>query len=82
MEFSGRTLEDLLKSVSTEDGPTLFDVLVDEAGIKQEYAVLVNGSPVAAKGERALQMDLADGDQVVAMAVLRMVRGGEGDQAH
>ncbi|MBI4318620.1 MAG: hypothetical protein HY675_09025 [Chloroflexi bacterium] len=76
LEFSGRTLAELLACVQTEDGRSLYEVLVDESGISQKYALLVNGSPVPIGNGKALQAELADGDQVVAMALIRVVRGG------
>ncbi|MBI4322118.1 MAG: MoaD/ThiS family protein [Chloroflexi bacterium] len=76
VDFAGGTLEDLLRQIQTGDGQTLYDFLVENGELKPDYAVIVNGDSVAARGPSGLSMHLTDNDEVVAMAVLSVMSGG------
>lgn len=75
VEFAGQTLEDLLKTVKTRDGLTLYDFLVENGEMKGDYAVIVNGVNLAS-GDSCLSMEIGENDQVLAMTVLGVVAGG------
>ena len=73
IEFECATVADLLRSLETADGRSLYDNLVCEGRLHGDYAVLVNG--MSLKSEQ-LSQPLSDGEEVVTMAILRHLHGG------
>ena len=75
VEFEGATLVDLLKDVKSQDGRSLYEILVQEDGtISPDFAVWMNCRPV--RPQDSLEIPLQSGDRVIAMPVLRFRAGG------
>ena len=71
VEFEGSTLADLLRSLGTKEGQSLYSFLIEENRIKAGYIVSVNGRIVTSP-ETLLQ----PGDRVMTMDVVRLFHGG------
>ncbi len=73
VEFEQSTVGDLLRSLPTQDGASLYDHLVCEGRLRGDYAVLVNGLSL---GPDKLDTRLRGGEQIVTMEILRHLHGG------
>lgn len=73
VKFEEGTVADLLRSLKTVDGSTLYANLACEGKLRGDFAILVDGLSL-----RADQLDtpLGGGEQVVTMAILRHLAGG------
>ena len=67
------TVADLLRSLETVNGKSLYENITCEGKLRGDFAVVVNGQGL--KSEQ-LEMKLAGGDQIVTMAILRHLHGG------
>ena len=67
------TVADLLRSLATVEGKSLYENITCEGKLRGDYAVVVNGQGL--KSEQ-LEMKLAGGEQIVTMAILRHLHGG------
>ena len=73
--FTGRTLADLLKQITTKEGEDLYNVLIQEDGaVKPEYMVWLNNRPV--KKDHSLKIPLNSRDRIVVMPIIRFAAGG------
>ena len=73
--FSGETLGDLLKTLSTREGQNLYDVLVENDGsVRLDYTVRLNNRPC--KQSQSLGASLQSGDRLVLMPVMKFAAGG------
>ena len=73
MEFDGSTVADLLRTLETADGRSLYDNLVCEGRLRGDFAIVVNG--LSLKSDQ-LNKPLQGGEEVVTMAILRHLHGG------
>jgi sulfur carrier protein ThiS len=73
VEFEQATIADVLRSLATADGRSLYDNLVCEGKLRGDFAVVVNG--LSLKSEE-LNKALRGGEEVVTMAILRHLHGG------
>lgn len=67
------TVADLLRSLETVDGKSLYENITCEGKLRGDFAVVVNG--LGLKSEQ-LETKLAGGEQIVTMAILRHLHGG------
>ena len=75
VDFTGGTLDDLLREVTGDNGKTLYDLLLQEDGtIGPDYMILVNRRRVMP--EHGLEIPLQSGDRIIAMSDIRFARGG------
>lgn len=70
IEFEG-TIEDLLKSLTTLQGETLYQVLILDGKIKDGYLLSVNGRLI-----NSIDLNLQPGDRVMMMDLVRLFHGG------
>lgn len=68
------TVGDVLQSVPTEHGGTLYEFLTEAGNLRAEYMVRVNGGCVRRKA--GLDTGVHDGDTVLAMDIVRFIAGG------
>ena len=73
VEFECVTVADLLRSLETIDGRSLYDNLVCEGKLRGDYAIIVNGTSL--KSDQ-LTKALQGGEEVVTLAILRHLHGG------
>jgi len=73
VEFQCATIADLLRSLDTVDGRTLYDNMVCEGRLRGDFAIVVNG--LSLKSDQ-LNKPLQGGEEVVTMAILRHLHGG------
>lgn len=73
VQFQQGTVADLLRSLDTVDGRTLYDNLVCEGKLRGDFAVVVNG--LSLKSDQ-LNKPLQGGEEVVTLAILRHLHGG------
>ena len=73
VEFEQTTVADLLRSLDTVDGRTLYDNLVCEGKLRGDFAIVVDG--LSLKSDQ-LNKPLQGGAEVVTMAILRHLHGG------
>jgi sulfur carrier protein ThiS len=73
MEFNGSTVADLLRTLETVDGRSLYDKLVCDGKLRGDFAIVVNG--LSLKSDQ-LNRPLQGGEEVVTMAILRHLHGG------
>ncbi len=73
VEFDRATVADLLRSLDTMDGRTLYDNLVCEGRLRGDFAIVVNG--LSLKSDQ-LNKPLRGGEEFVTMAILRHLHGG------
>jgi hypothetical protein len=73
LEFEHATVADLLRSLETSDGRSLYDNLVCGGKLLGNYAIVVNGTSL---NSEQLNTPLQGGEEVVAMAILRHLHGG------
>ncbi len=73
VKFEEGTVADLLRSLKTVDGSTLYANLVCEGKLRGDFAILVDGLSLQAD---QLDTPLGGGEQVVTMAILRHLAGG------
>jgi hypothetical protein len=73
VEFDRATVADLLRSLNTVDGRTLYDNLVCEGKLRGDFAIVVDG--LSLKSDQ-LNKPLQGGAEVVTMAILRHLHGG------
>jgi hypothetical protein len=73
VEFDQATVADVLRSLDTADGRTLYDNLVCEGKLRGDFAIVVNG--LSLKSDQ-LNQPLQGGAEVVTMAILRHLHGG------
>jgi len=73
VEFDQATVADLLRSLDTVDGRTLYDNLVCEGKLRGDFAIVVDG--LSLKSDQ-LNKPLQGGAEVVTMAILRHLHGG------
>ena len=75
VEFTGDTLEQFLKAMSTIDGRTLHEVFVQEDGsISSDYLVWLNCRPV--KQIHSLDIPHRSGDKIITMPAITFRAGG------
>jgi sulfur carrier protein ThiS len=67
------TVADLLRSLETLDGRSLYENITCEGKLRGDFAVVVNG--LGLKSEQ-LEKKLSGGEQIVTMAILRHLHGG------
>lgn len=67
------TVADLLRSLGTLDGRSLYENITCEGKLRGDFAVVVNG--LGLKSEQ-LEKKLSGGEQIVTMAILRHLHGG------
>jgi len=73
-KFEGETAEDLLKSIRTTSGGTLYDEMVDENGsYRHGFALAVNGELVR---RDQLRDSIPNLSQVVVIHLLQIPAGG------
>ncbi|MCX8011994.1 MAG: MoaD/ThiS family protein, partial [Desulfobacterota bacterium] len=69
VNFSGKTLAQLLQEIATSDGQNLYSILVNEDGaVKNEYMVWLNNRPI--KEQRSLEIPIQDGDRVLFTSMI------------
>ena len=68
------TVEDVLKLALLEDGRTLFDIVSDNGGIKQDSSILLNGRPLW--NPKDLKTEIKSGDLITATGILEPLGGG------
>ena len=73
VEFDRATIADLLRTLATADGRSLYDDLVCEGKLRGDYAIVVNGLSLRSD---QLNQPLQGGEEVVTMAILRHLHGG------
>jgi hypothetical protein len=73
VEFERGTIADLLRSLETLDGHSLYDKLVCGGKLRGDFAIVVDG--LSLKSEE-LNKNLQGGEEVVTMAILRHLHGG------
>ena len=73
VEFERATVADLLRSLATADGRSLYDNPVCDGKLRGDFAVVVNG--LSLKSEQ-LNKPLQGGEEVVTLAILRHLHGG------
>jgi len=71
MEFEGSTLEDLLKSLMTIGGQSLYDLVVKEGKLAGGYVFTLNGQVVESH-----ETPLICGDRIMTMEMVRIFQGG------
>ncbi len=71
IEFEGSNLEDLLKSLVTHDGRSLYNLAVKDGKLTGSYVVSVNGQVVT-----SLETSLSPGDRIMTMEMVRLFQGG------
>ena len=71
--FEGATVADLLRALDTQARGNLYETLVCEGKLREDYAVVVDGLSLRAD---QLQTSLAGSEQIVAMAIIRHLAGG------
>ena len=71
VEFEGKSLGDLLKSISTLQEEPLYDILIEGDHLKAGFIVSVNGTIVTSP-----DTPLQSGDRVMTMDVVRLFHGG------
>ena len=64
----------MLRSAALGNRKALFDLVADEGGVKEDYAVLLNGRPL--KSHEDLRRELKDEDLITAMGVFYPIGGG------
>jgi hypothetical protein len=75
VEFTGDSLEQFLKEITTIDGRTLHEVFVQEDGsISSDYLVWLNCRPV--KQIYSLDIPLRSGDRIITMPAIAFRAGG------
>jgi len=73
--FTGETLSQLLKQLTTRDGKALYGIMVEENGaVKKEYMVWLNNRPI--KEEHSLEITLNNGDRVLVTSMIKFAAGG------
>jgi len=73
-QFEGNTAEDLLKSITTTSGSTLYKEMVDESGsYRYGFALAVNGELVR---RDQLRNPIPNLSQVVVIHLLQVPAGG------
>jgi molybdopterin converting factor small subunit len=70
IEFEG-SFGDLLKSLKTIEGKSLYQVLVEDKKIKDGFVLGVNGRCIS-----SIDMPLQPGDRVLIMDIVRLFHGG------
>ena len=70
IEFEG-SLEDLLKSLLTVEGKSIYQVLFEDRRIKDGFVVGVNGRLIS-----SLDVTLQPGDRILLMDIVRLFHGG------
>jgi hypothetical protein len=67
------TVADLLRSLKTIGGSTLYEIMTYQDRLRGNFAVVVDG-----RGLNSEQLDtkLAGGEQIVTLAILRHLHGG------
>lgn len=70
IEFEG-SFADLLKSLVTVEGQSLYQVLVEDKKIKDGFVLGVNGRSIS-----SLDVPLQPGDRVLLMDIVRLFHGG------
>jgi len=73
VEFEQATIADVLRSLGTADGRSLYDNLVCDGKLRGDYAVVINGLSLKSA---ELNKPLLGGEEVVTMAILRHLHGG------
>ena len=73
VEFESASVADLLRSLATADGRSLYDNLVCDGKLRGDFAIVVDG--LSLKSEQ-LNKTLQGGEEVVTMAILRHLHGG------
>jgi hypothetical protein len=73
VEFDRATVADLLRTLETVDGRSLYDNLVCEGRLRGDFAIVMNG--LSLKSDQ-LNKPLQGGEEVVTMAILRHLHGG------
>jgi sulfur carrier protein ThiS len=71
VEFNGTSVGELLQSISTPAGDTLYQALSEEGGLKGGHIVSVNGKAIT-----SLETIVSPGDRVATMEVIRLFHGG------
>ncbi len=71
VDLEGQMLEDLLRSLVTSDGQSLYELLIENGKLRGGYIISVNGSAVT-----SLEMPLKSGDRVITMEMVRLFHGG------
>ncbi len=71
--FEGVTVADLLRAMDTQAGDSLYEKLVCDGKLREDYAVVVNGLSLRAD---QLETPLAGGEQIFTMAIIRHLAGG------
>ncbi len=75
MLFTGATLAQFLKQLTTPEGNHLLNVLVQEDGsVKQEYMAWLNNRPI--EEEHSLEIPLQHGDRVLVTSMIKFSVGG------
>ena len=74
LEQAKVTVEDVLKSAELGGGRTLFDLVADEWGVKEDYTILLNGHPLWSPKD--LKREIKDADLITAMGILYPIGGG------
>ena len=73
LRVENATVADLLRSLETLDGRSLYENITCEGKLRGDFAVVVNGQGL--KSEQ-LEKQLSGGEQIVTMAILRHLHGG------
>lgn len=73
VEIEKGTVADLLRSLDTTGGGSLYSHLVWDGKLRGDYGIVVDGLSLRAD---QLNTPLNGGEQVVMMAILRHLRGG------
>lgn len=71
VELRGSTLDSLLRSLLALDGQSLYNVLVENGSLKEDYIIGINGHIVT-----SLNTPLNCGDRVLTMEMVRLFQGG------
>jgi aerobic-type carbon monoxide dehydrogenase small subunit (CoxS/CutS family) len=73
VSIENATVADVLRSLETLEGPSLYENLTCAGKLRGDFAVVVDGQSL--KSDQ-LEMKLVGGEQIVTMAILRHLHGG------
>ena len=74
LEQARVTVEDVLRSAKVEDGRTLFDLVADERGVKEDYTILLNDRTL--RSHEYLRREIKDEGLVMALGIIEAIGGG------
>ena len=70
----GATVADVLKTINLETGGTVYDLIIGERGVKDDYTILLDGMPLW--DDLVLKRKIKDQTTITTMDILQPVGGG------